>query len=190
MHGPKPDNSCGKAFGVLCGRCFPAKTFPVISHCFVSQVCSEVGQESSAPSYTSLEALLFGGVRLGVQKVQWQPHPARFTTDHSTWLWALNMAPTPPQPPKQGLGVPSPTSPGSQSSHCPWSATGCSVPSSLQSLPVKPGLPQPWTLPDTPFHHTMHGVTPDPEGPAAPRCGQGTAAGTETCPQRCHIPVG
>lgn len=90
MHGPKPDNSCGKAFGVLCGRCFPAKTFPVISHGFVSQVCSEVGQESSAPSYTSLEALLFGGVRLGVQKVQWQPHPARFTTDHSTWLWALN----------------------------------------------------------------------------------------------------
>lgn len=187
MHGPKPDNSCGKAFGVLCGRCFPAKTFPVISHCFVSQVCSEVGQESSAPSYTSLEALLFGGVRLGVQKVQWQPRPARFTTDRSTWLWALDMAPTPPQPPKQGLGVPSPPSPGSQSRslplECHWLL--CS-----QSLPVKPGLLLPRTLPDTPFHHTMHRVTPDPEGPAAPRCGQSTAAGTETCPQRCHIPVG
>lgn len=51
LHAPKPDNSNRESFwGAAWLLLSSQKLFPVIRRCFVSRVCSEVGQKASTPS--------------------------------------------------------------------------------------------------------------------------------------------
>lgn len=80
------------------------------------------------------EALLFGGVRPGVHKVQLQPHPVRFTTDHSTWLQALDCSWLQHHLSHQSrvCGSLLPSSSGSQNRSLPLAALSPALPSHYQ----------------------------------------------------------
>lgn len=82
------------AVGKSLGRCVVTAFQPKLSQLSATALsagCAQRWDRNLQLPLTPLsEALLFGGVRLGVQKVQWQPHRAGFTTDRGTRLRALS----------------------------------------------------------------------------------------------------
>lgn len=164
----------GKSLGCCVVTAFQPKLSQLSATALSARCAQRWDRNLQLPLTPLSEALLFGGIRLGVQKVQWQPYPAGFTTDRGTWLRALSCSWLQHHLSHQSrvCGSLLPATPGSHSRSLPLECHWLLCSELSPVITSKAWTPTALDTARHPLPYHVHRVTPDPEAPAAPKPGQ------------------